>query len=335
MLDLPNIAAKAIVYRQFDQTAGTDTVVAPGSNAAVLRIKGTKKGIAISVDGYGYYCYLDPYEGGKQVVAEAARNLVVSGAKPLALTDGLNFGNPEKPEVFYQFEKCADGISEACRNLGIPVISGNVSFYNEGKDSFVYPTPIIGMVGVLDDVNKHFTMEFKKEGDLVVLLGENTDELGGSIYLKEVLDIVAGPAPRLNINLESKIQNCCLKAIELGLVNSAHDIAQGGLAVTLAECCIAGNLGFIGEIETDLRPDTLLFGEGQSRIILSLPEENLSVLNKLAGEMQVQVSVLGFVKSGGIKIQVKQKQQVIGKIDAPLEKITEIGDNAIKWRVEK
>jgi phosphoribosylformylglycinamidine synthase II len=335
LLDSPNISSKAMVYRQFDQTSGTDTVVAPGSNAAVLRIKGTKKGIAISVDGYGYYCYLDPYEGGKQVVAEAARNLVVSGAKPLALTDGLNFGNPERLEVFYQFEKCVDGISEACRNLDIPVISGNVSFYNEGRDSAVYPTPIIGMVGVLDDVNKHCTMKFKKEGDVVVLLGENTDELGGSVYLKEILDVVAGPAPRLHIDLEKKIQTCCLKAIELGLVSSAHDITQGGLAVALAECCIAGNLGFVGEIDTDIRPDALLFGEGQSRIILSIPEENLSVLNKLAGEMKVQVSVLGFVKSGSLKIQVKQKKRVIGKIDVPVENITEIWNNAIKWRVKK
>ncbi|WP_213975182.1 phosphoribosylformylglycinamidine synthase subunit PurL [Tepidanaerobacter acetatoxydans] len=335
LLDSPNIASKAIVYRQFDQTIGTNTVVAPGSDAAVIRIKGTKKGIAISVDGNGYYCYLDPYEGGKQIVAEAARNLVVSGAKPLALTDGLNFGNPEKPEVYYQFEKCVDGISEVSKKLNIPVISGNVSFYNEGKFSAVYPTPIVGMVGVLDDVNKHCTMNFKKQGDLVVLLGENTDELGGSTYLQEVLNITAGPAPRLDIELEKKVQTCCLKAIELGLVNSAHDVVQGGLAVALAECCIAGNLGFSGEIETDLRPDTLLFGEGQSRIILSLPEENLSVLNKLAKEIGVKTSVLGFVKSGGLNIQVKQREQVVGKIEVSTEKIAEIWNNSIKRRIEK
>ena len=219
-----------MVYQQFDQTAGTDTVVLPGSNAAVLRVKGTKKGIAVTIDGNGFYCYLDPYEGGKQVVAEAARNLVVSGANPLALTDGLNFGNPEKPEVFYQFEKCVDGITTASKALGIPVISGNVSFYNESKECAVFPTPIIGMVGVLDDVNKYCTMEFKKDGDLVVLLGDNTDELGGSVYLREVLNESRGHAPKLNIEQEKKVQKCCLKAIELGLVKSAHDIAQGGLA---------------------------------------------------------------------------------------------------------
>lgn len=334
LLDLPNIASKAVVYNQFDQTAGTDTVVYPGSDAAVLRIKGTNKGIAVSIDGNGYYCYLDPYEGGKQVVAEAARNLVVSGAKPLALTDGLNFGNPEKPEVYYQFEECVIGISEASRSLGIPVISGNVSFYNEGRESAVYPTPVIGMVGVLDDVNKYCTMGFKKQGDLVVLLGESTDVIGGSIYLKEVLNIVGGPAPRLNLEEEQAVQKCCLKAIELGLVNSAHDVSDGGLAVALAECCIAGNLGFEGEIEAGIRSDALLFGESQSRIILSLSEENLSALNKLAKEMNVQVGVLGLVKSDNINILVKRKGKVTGKIDVSLDKVIEISINAIKRRVE-
>lgn len=334
LFDLPNIASKAYVYNQFDQTAGTDTVVSPGSDAAVLRIKGSKKGIAVSIDGNGYYCYLDPYEGGKQVVAEAARNLVVTGAKPLALTDGLNFGNPEKPEVYYQFEECIKGISEASKDLGIPVISGNVSFYNEGKESTVYPTPIIGMVGVLEDVNKHCTMEFKKSGDLVVLLGENTDEIGGSVYLKEILNIVGGPAPRLNLDDELNVQKCCLKAIELGLVNSAHDVSDGGLAVALAECCIAGKLGFEGEIEADIRPDVLLFGEGQSRIILSLSEENFEALNQLAKEMNVKLSVLGKVKPDIINVRIRRNGSVAGEINVSLGKITEVSKNAIKRRVE-
>ena len=234
------------MYRQFDQTAGIDTVVTPGSNAAVLRVKGTKKGIAITVDGNGYYCYLNPYEGGNRLWQRQPGILVVSGAKPLALTDGLNFGNPEKPEVYYQFEKCADGISEASKSFGIPVISGNVSFYNEGKDSAVYPTPVIGMVGLLEDVNKHCTMGFKKEGDLVVLIGENTDELGGSVYLKEVLKVVGGPAPKLNLAQEKKAQTCCLKAIQLGLVKSAHDISEGGLATAIAEMLCSRNLEFAG-----------------------------------------------------------------------------------------
>jgi len=335
LLELPNIASKAWVYNQFDQTVGTDTVVTPGSDAAVLRIKGISKGIALTVDCNGYYCYLDPYEGGKQVVAEAARNLVVSGAKPLALTDGLNFGNPEKPEVYYQFEKCVDGISEASMFFDIPVISGNVSFYNEGRDKAIFPTPVIGMVGLLEDVDKRCTMDFKKSGDIVVLIGEYTDELGGSEYLKEILNIEGGSAPKLNLEQEKKVQDCCLKAINLGLIHSAHDVSQGGLAVAIAESCIAGNLGFKGEVEGDFRADALLFGEGQSRIVLSLPEGNLSLLNQLAQELDVKIKVLGFVQNHNLNIAVKQEDKVSGNIDISIENLARAWKNSIKLRVEE
>lgn len=334
LLSSPNIASKAWVYQQYDHTVRTDTVVPPGSDAAVLRIKGTKKGIALTTDCNGYYCFLDPYEGGKQAVAEAARNLVVSGAQPLAITDCLNFGNPEKPEVYYQFERCVDGMAEAARYLNTPVISGNVSFYNETKENAIFPTPVVGMVGILEDVEKHCTMGFKKEGDIVVLLGNNTDELGGSEYLREVIGVRGGKPPRLNLEVEKKVQDCCLKAIELGLVHSAHDVSEGGLAVALAESCITGNTGFSGEIETKLRPDAVLFGEGQSRIIMSLPEENLSLLQKLAGEIGVNISVLGFVRPGKFKIEVKHKGQNVGKIEIPVEKIALSWGNAIRWKVE-
>jgi len=334
LLSLPNIASKAWIYRQYDHTVRTDTVVPPGSDAAVLRIKGTKKAIALTTDCNGYYCFLDPYEGGKQAVAEAARNLVVSGAKPLAITDCLNFGNPEKPEVYYQFEKCVDGMTEAASFLNTPVISGNVSFYNETRENAIYPTPVVGMVGLLEDVEKHCTMGFKKEGDVVVLLGKNTDELGGSEYLKEVMGCMGGRPPRLDLDLEKKVQDCCLKAIELGIIHSAHDVSEGGLSVALAESCIAGNTGFSGEIETEIRPDALLFGEGQSRIIMSLSEENLSLLQKLAGEINVDISVLGFVKPGNLKIHVRLKGQNAGKIDIPVEKIALSWRNALRWKVE-
>ncbi|MCR4429975.1 MAG: phosphoribosylformylglycinamidine synthase subunit PurL [Tepidanaerobacteraceae bacterium] len=334
LLSSPNIASKAWVYQQYDYTVRTDTVVPPGSDAAVLRIKGTKKGIALTTDCNGYYCFLDPYEGGKQAVAEAARNLVVSGAKPLAITDCLNFGNPEKPEVYYQFEKCVDGMAEAASFLGTPVISGNVSFYNETKDNAIYPTPVVGMVGLLEDVEKRCTMEFKKEGDVVVLLGDNTDELGGSVYLKEIIGLRGGRPPRLNLDVEKKVQDCCLKAIELGLIRSAHDVTEGGLSVALAESCIAGNIGFSGEIETEIRPDALLFGEGQSRIIMSLPEENLSLFQQLAKELDVNITVLGFVKSGNFKLEVKMKGQNVGKVDIPVDKLALSWGNAIKWKVE-
>ncbi|MDI3481736.1 MAG: phosphoribosylformylglycinamidine synthase subunit PurL [Tepidanaerobacteraceae bacterium] len=334
LMSLPNIASKAWVYQQYDYSVRTDTVVSPGSDAAVLRIKGTKKGIALTTDGNGYYCFLDPYEGGKQVVAEAARNLVVSGAKPLAITDCLNFGNPEKPEVYYQFEKCVNGMAEAASFLNTPVISGNVSFYNETKDRAIYPTPVVGMVGLLEDVEKRCTMEFKKDGDIVVLLGENTEELGGSLYLKEIIGVPGGRPPRVNLDMEKKVQDCCLKAIELGFVHSAHDVSEGGLAAAIAESCIAGNIGFSGEIETEVRPDAVLFGEAQARIILSLPEENLSLLQQIARELGVKITVLGFVKCGNFRLEVKSKGYNVRKLDIPVDKLALGWRNAIKWKVE-
>ncbi|HHY04954.1 MAG TPA: phosphoribosylformylglycinamidine synthase II, partial [Thermoanaerobacterales bacterium] len=335
LLASSNIMSRAWIYEQFDQTVRTDTVVRPGSNAAVLRIKGRKQGIAFTTDCNSFYCYLDPFEGGKQVVAEACRNLVVSGAKPIALTDCLNFGNPENPEVFYQFEKCVDGICEAARFFDTPVISGNVSFYNESKGEAIYPTPVIGMIGILNDVEKHCTMSFKNEGDLVVLLGQNTDELEGSEYIKEIFDIRAGKPPKVNLDMEKKVQECCLKAIELGLVNSAHDVAEGGLAVALAECCIAGGFGFNGEINTQLRADAVLFGEGQSRIILSISEQNLSVLQKLANELGAPISVLGFVKKGNLKLNIKDNVEYTGEIDVPVDEISDIWRNAIRCKLER
>lgn len=334
LLSSPNIASKAWAYQQFDSSVLTNTVVPPGSDSAVLRIKGSKKGIAITIDCNGFYCYLDPYEGAKQAVAEAARNLVVSGARPLALTDGLNFGNPEKPDVYYQFEKCADGISEAARALDTPVVGGNVSFYNESKGSAIHPTPVIGMVGLLEDVEKYCTIAFKKQGDIVLLLGENTEELGGSEYLRELFDISRGVPPRVDLEKEKKVQECCLKAIELELVSSAHDISEGGLAVAIAESCIAGKMGFTGDIESELRPDAVLFGEGQSRIIISLPEGNFSTFQKLAKDMGVPTTILGFVSPDRIKIQVKQNVAIVGSIDVLTEQIVDTWGNAIKCKME-
>jgi phosphoribosylformylglycinamidine synthase II len=335
LLASPNIASKEWVYSQFDYMARTDTVVRPGSDGAVIRIKGSKKGIAVTTDANGRYCYFDPYEGGKQAVAEAARNLAVVGAKPIAMTDCLNFGNPEKPEVFYQFENCVDGMSEAAKVLETPVISGNVSFYNESKQKAIFPTPVVGMVGLLEDVEKHCTMSFKKEGDVVVLLGESTDEIGASEYLKQVHNMEKGPAPRVDLDKEKRVQDCCLKAIELGLVNSAHDISDGGLAVALAECCISGNLGFSGAVESEIRADVLLFGEGQSRIIISLSEKNLSTLQKLAEELGVRITVLGFVKGKEMKFKVTQNNSTKEIINLSVEKMADAWRNSIKCKIDE
>ncbi len=238
LLDSPNVASKSWVYEQYNYTVGDSTVVSPGSDSAVLRIKTTKKALAMSCDGNGHYCYLDPYEGGKIAVAEAARNLICSGAKPLAITNCLNFGTPTDPEVFWQFTRCVEGMAEACQVLNTPVSGGNVSFYNENPKGSIDPTPVVGMVGLIDDINFVSTPWFKKEGDLILLLGKSREELGGSEYLYFIHSLKRGVPPSVDLNKEKAIQQTCLEVIKKGLVNSAHDCSEGGLTIALTECCI-------------------------------------------------------------------------------------------------
>ncbi|HHY13389.1 MAG TPA: phosphoribosylformylglycinamidine synthase subunit PurL, partial [Thermoanaerobacterales bacterium] len=320
-----NICSREWIYRQFDYMVRTDTVGPPGSDAAVIRIKDTNKGIALTIDCNGHYCYLDPYEGGKIAVAEAARNIVCSGAKPLAITDGLNFGNPNNPEIYWQFEKCAEGISEACKALNTPVIGGNVSFYNEVQEKAVYPTPIIGMVGVIDNLDRLTTMDFKNPGDLVVLLGENKDEIGGSEYLKVKFDQYKGAPPSLDLEEEKKVQELCLQAISLGIIKSAHDISEGGLVSALAESCITGKKGAKIELtKGDLREDVLLFGESQSRIIVSLAKENLYLLEKLSKEFNTPIEVIGWVAEEDFTIDINDIKGSTNLINLKVGEIEEI-----------
>ncbi|HEX7239602.1 MAG TPA: phosphoribosylformylglycinamidine synthase subunit PurL, partial [Longimicrobiaceae bacterium] len=239
LLDAPTIASKRWVYEQYDSTVRTNTVVGPGSDAAVIRLRGTKRAIAATVDCNGRYVHLNPFRGGQIAVAEAARNLVCSGALPRAVTDNLNFGNPLKPEVYHQMSEALRGIAEACRALETPVTGGNVSLYNENPRGAIYPTPTIGMVGIVEDLAHVTTSGFRAEGDDVVLLGRNTAELGGSEYLKTLHGRVAGDAPALDIAAEAALQRALLAAIRAGLVRSAHDPAEGGLAVALAESAFA------------------------------------------------------------------------------------------------
>jgi phosphoribosylformylglycinamidine synthase II len=330
LLASPNIASREWIYSQFDHMAGTSTVVLPGSDAAVVRVKGTSKAIALSVDCNSRYCYLDPATGGAIAVTEAARNVVCSGARPLAITDCLNFGNPEKPEVFWQFREAVLGISEACRTLDMPVISGNVSFYNETETEAVFPTPIVGIVGLIEDTSRITTQGFKDEGDIIVLLGSNTDELGGSEYLKVVHGIQAGRPPRIDLQTEKGIQQCCLDAINKGYVKSAHDCSEGGLAVALAECCITGGIGAAVELEDNIRKDALLFGEAQSRIIITISPDNLDALLKLAKDRQVAVSVIGRV--GGDKLSI----ELPGKdcIELTVDRIKKQWQGALECMVE-
>jgi phosphoribosylformylglycinamidine synthase subunit PurL len=289
LLSQPTIASKEWVYNQYDYMVRTNTVVSPGSDAAVVRIRGTRKALAMTTDCNSRYVYLDPEVGGKIAVAEAARNIVCSGAEPLAITDNLNFGNPEKPEVFWQIEKSADGISEACRVLETPVIGGNVSLYNETSGTAIYPTPVIGMVGLVTDLDHITTQNFKNNGDLIYLVGETKDEFGGSELQKLIHGKVFGKAPELNIDVEKANQDQVLTAIRAGVVQSAHDLSEGGLGVAVAESLFTNEqLGAEISIEGNLV--SALFSETQSRFLLTVKKEHQTefeslVAAKLIGEV--------------------------------------------------
>jgi len=310
LLASPNIASKECVYRQYDHQVMDNSVVLPGGDAAVLRIKGTRKGISLTADGNGRCCYIDPFLGGVIAVAEAARNLVCSGAEPLAITDCLNFGNPERDEVYYQLKECIKGMARACRELRIPVISGNVSLYNETKGEAVYPTPVIGMVGIVDNINRHCTMSFKDEGDVVFLLSGSegsldgsVESLGGSEYLQLVHGLVKGK-PAIDLSLEKRVQRCCLEAIKRGIIKSAHDCSEGGLAVAIAESCVAGDIGFSGDWEVKGRLDSTFFGEYRPAIVVSIPPDSIAKMNRIARRWQVPLTWLGEV--GGKRLLVKR-----------------------------
>lgn len=328
LLASPSIASKEWVYEQYDHMVQTNTAILPGSDAAVIRIRGTKKAIALTTDCNGRYCYLDPFVGAQIAVAEAARNLACSGARPMGVTDCLNFGNPEKPEVFWQFRKCVEGMAEACEYFGAPVVSGNVSFYNETPEMVIYPTPVVGMLGLIDDVDRRCSSEFKNEGDVVVLISGWTPEeesrcdissLGGSEYLKVVHGLVVGRPPKLSLEREKRVHETILKAIDQGLLSSAHDCSDGGLAVALAEACIMGNVGARISLTANCAPASALFAETQSRVVVSLPVEKLGVLREIAESMEVQMTVLG--KVGGEKLEIAVNEESV--IDV---KVIELGE---------
>jgi phosphoribosylformylglycinamidine synthase len=304
LLASPNIASKRWVYEQYDSMNMTNTLLGPGeADAAVLRLKGTRRGIALCTDGNGRYCYLEPRRGGAIAVAEAARNVSCTGARPLALTNCLNFGNPEKPEIYYQLAEVIAGMAEACAALGIPVVSGNVSLYNETEGQAIYPTPIIGMLGVLEDVNRRCGLAFCRDGDVIALLGPAGGELGGSEYLASILGRVAGAPPALDLALEARVQRVVRQAIANGWLSAAHDCADGGLAVALAECCIAGARGAdVDGLEIEGWPNGLLFGETQSRIVVAVRPGDLGALAALCAQEDVPFQQLGRV--GGDRLRI-------------------------------
>ncbi|MDQ0163231.1 phosphoribosylformylglycinamidine synthase subunit PurL [Bacillus alveayuensis] len=321
LLKQPTIASKEWVYDQYDYMVRTNTVVAPGSDAAVLRIRGTNKALAMTTDCNSRYVYLDPEIGGKIAVAEAARNIVCSGAIPLAITDCLNFGSPEKPDIFWQLEKAVDGMSEACRMLNTPVIGGNVSLYNETNGTAVYPTPVVGMVGLIEDMAHITTQHFKNEGDLIYLIGEAKQEFAGSELQKLLEGKIFGKAPSIDLNVEMSRLEQILTAIKKGLIQSAHDVSEGGLSVALAECLMGSNtLG----VDVVLSGDKLaqLFSETQSRFIVSVKEEN-----KEQFEQFVEATLIGKVtNSGELLIKHESGEELI---KASIDELTRAWKGAI------
>jgi phosphoribosylformylglycinamidine synthase subunit PurL len=308
----PNIVSKRWVYEQYDSMVRTNTIVGPGCDSAVVYIKDTDKALAMKTDCNSRYVYLNPKEGTKLAVAEAARNIVCSGGIPLAITNCLNFGNPYKPEMYWQFKEAIDGMGEACRFFDTPVTGGNVSFYNESPNTAVYPTPTIGMVGLVEKLENITTSFFKFSGDLIYVLGEDFEELGGSEYLKVVHNKVAGDSPKINLNIEKRLHEALLNLIEKKLINSAHDVSEGGIISALAECCImnkeSASGGLIGaevNIPVKTREDFSLFSESQSRIIVSVDHKNKDKFENSLKEKEQTFAFIG--KTGGDKFVVNNK----------------------------
>jgi phosphoribosylformylglycinamidine synthase len=309
-----NIASKHWVYRQYDHMVRTNTAILPGADAAVVRIKETRRALAMSLDGNGRYCAANPREGAKLVVAESARNVVCVGARPIAITNCLNFASPERPEVMWSFSEVIDGMAEACRAFETPVVSGNVSFYNETEGRGILPTPVIGMVGLIEDVKRAVLPGFKKEGDVIALLGITQDDLFP----------VSGKVPALDLNREVAVQKACLATAEAGLLLSAHDCSDGGFAVALAESCFSslGRVAIGAEVDLNgpLGPTVELFSESPSRIIISFDPADAAAVQEIAERHQAPFAILGRVTGNDLVIAVAGEEAVRGGV-AELESV--------------
>ena len=305
LLSSPNISSKEWIYQQYDSAVQTNTVQPPGSDAAVVRLKGTRRLLAVTTDGNSRYVYLSPRRGGSIAVAEAARNIVCTGGKPIAITNCLNFGNPYDPVVYWQFSEAVTGIGEACDALSTPVTGGNVSFYNEGPAGSVLPTPVIGMIGIIESEQHIVTPDFKDEGDVIIVLGESRGDVGGSEYLSRTYGLTNGQAPFIDLPLERQVQSCALELIRSGLVKSAHDVSEGGVATALAECSIHNKTNPRGadvNLSKDTRSDFLLFGEDQSRIIISVHPAQLKLVETLIINTNIPYQILGAVAGKRLRI---------------------------------
>jgi phosphoribosylformylglycinamidine synthase len=334
-----NIASKRWVYRQYDHMVRTNTVVLPGADAAVVRIKETRRALAMTLDGNGRYCAANPRAGAKLLVAEAARNVVCVGARPLAITNCLNFASPERPEVMWSFSEVIDGIAEACKALNTPVVSGNVSFYNETQGRGILPTPVIGMIGLVEDVHRVVQPGLKQAGDIIALLGVSSDDLSLSEYLATVEGIsseeliASGNVPNVDLNQERAVQDTCLEAAEAGLLRSAHDCSDGGLAVALAECCFSSlnhpEMGAVVELTGSLATASLLFSESPSRIIISFEESSLIAIEEIAGRWNCPFTIIGQVAGDRLSIKIGGEQV----IDTAVSELEAVWHNSLSRKL--
>ena len=316
LIGVPTIASKRWAYRQFDHSVGTNTIAQPGLSAAVVRVKDTTRGLAISVDGNGRFCYLDPYQGAMLAVAEASRNVACAGGEPIGATNNLNFGNPERPEIMWQIGEAVRGIGDACRALKVPITGGNVSLYNETEGRAIFPTPVLGVVGLLEVASKTVTRCFKTAGSAVVLLGDNLGELGGSEYFATMHDFVGGKAPALDLKREAALQQLIVRLIRDGCVESAHDCSEGGLAIALAECTFdTGGLGVTADLTAVTGMEVFsvnatLFGESASRIVVSCASTHLDAVMTAAKELAVTAREIGRVGGDSIRLSVNGQRAV-------------------------
>jgi phosphoribosylformylglycinamidine synthase subunit PurL len=335
----PTIASKHWVYRQYDHMVQTNTISLPGLGSGVVRVKGTSRALALSVDGNGRYCYLDPKKGAMLAVAEASRNVACAGARPLGATNCLNFGNPERPAIMWQFAKAVEGIGDACRALDVPITGGNVSLYNETDGRAIYPTPIVGVVGVLEQADHVLERRFRETGDTIILLGEGRGELGGSEYLKTIHGLVRGTPPLLELQAERRLQQLLVTLAAERLVRSAHDCSDGGLAVTLAECCFGAN-GAGAEVSVGavaISRDSLineaaaLFGESSSRVVVSAVVDDVTEVLERAAAAGVPARVIG--ETGGNRLRIAAGGRAV--VDVAVDEAERLWSTAIETHFQR
>jgi phosphoribosylformylglycinamidine synthase II len=307
LLSSPNLTSRRGVFRRYDHMVGDATVIPPGGDAAVLRVKGTRLGLAMTTDCNSRYCHLDPHLGAQLAVAEAARNIVATGARPLAVTDCLNLANPDRPEVYWELEETVAGLAHACRALEVPIVSGNVSLYNDSSgENPIHPTPVVGMIGLIKDYGKRIGAGLRAEGDFVLLVGSSHNDLGGTEYLKVEHGLVAGRPPALDLSLEKAVHRVILSAADSGYLHSAHDCADGGMLVALAESCLLGGIGVRCPAirpEPQLRLDAAFFGESPSRFVVSVPSRAMPELQSIARRHHVEISLLGLAGGEAIEFE--------------------------------